>query len=191
MIPIPGGVQVWLATGHTDMRTGFDGLALLVQETLKRNPHNGHLFVFRGRRGSLLWHDGQGMCLFAKRLERGRFIWPSTIPHGDADRAVTITPVAYSERCERSVLRRTAKASPAIRATKTKHAGFRVDVLSKSAGNLSSCAEPAVGKPMGFGLCVCTVSMGETSWTPNDTLGAVLRRNYPSHPRLRPSPSSG
>jgi len=61
--------------------------------------------VFRGRRGSLLWHDGQGMCLFAKRLERGRFIWPSTIPHGDADRAVTITPVACSERCERSVLR--------------------------------------------------------------------------------------
>jgi transposase len=57
-------VRVWLATGHTDMRKGFDGLAVLVQETLKRNPHNGHLFVFRGRRGSLikvLWHDGQGM----------------------------------------------------------------------------------------------------------------------------------
>jgi transposase len=70
MIPVPTGVQVWLASGHTDMRKGFDGLALLVQETLKRNPHNGHLFVFRGRRGSLLkvlWHDGQGMCLFAKR----------------------------------------------------------------------------------------------------------------------------
>ena len=66
MIPLPSGAQVWLATGHTDMRKGFDGLALLVQETLKRNPHNGHLFVFRGRRGSLikvLWHDGQGMCL--------------------------------------------------------------------------------------------------------------------------------
>ena len=79
MIPMASGVQVWLATGHTDMRKGFDGLALLVQETLKRNPHNGHLFVFRGRRGGLikvLWHDGQGMCLFAKRLERGRFIWP-------------------------------------------------------------------------------------------------------------------
>ena len=83
MIPVPSGVQVWLATGHTDMRKGFDGLALLVQETLKRDPHNGHLFVFRGRRGGLikvLWHDGQGMCLFAKRLERGRFIWPSTVP---------------------------------------------------------------------------------------------------------------
>ena len=49
MIPLSSHVQVWLATGHTDMRKGFDGLALLVQETLKRNPHNGHLFVFRGR----------------------------------------------------------------------------------------------------------------------------------------------
>ena len=94
MIPVPTGVQVWLATGHTDMRKGFDGLALLVQEMLKRNPHDGHLFVFRGRRGGLikvLWHDGQGMCLFAKRLERGRFIWPSTKPGDDADRTVTIT----------------------------------------------------------------------------------------------------
>jgi transposase len=53
MIPVPSGVQVWLASGHTDMRKGFDGLALLVQETLKRNPHSGHLFVFRGRRGVL------------------------------------------------------------------------------------------------------------------------------------------
>ena len=75
MIPIPTGVRLWLVTGHTDMRKGFDGLALIVQETLKRDPHSGHLFVFRGRRGSLvkcLWSDGQGLCLFSKRLERGR-----------------------------------------------------------------------------------------------------------------------
>jgi transposase len=89
MIPMPAGVRVWLATGHTDMRKGFDGLALIVQETLRRDPHSGHLFVFRGRRGDLikcLWHDGQGLCLFAKRLERGRFLWPST-----ADGTVTIS----------------------------------------------------------------------------------------------------
>ena len=95
MIPIPSGVRVWLATGHTDMRKGFDGLALLVQETLERDPHGGHLFVFRGRRGSLikvLWHDGQGLYLYAKRLERGRFVWPSTAPREAADRTVTITP---------------------------------------------------------------------------------------------------
>ena len=44
MIPVPSGVRVWLATGHTDMRKGFPGLALVVQETLKRDPHGGHLF---------------------------------------------------------------------------------------------------------------------------------------------------
>ncbi|MDE2498567.1 MAG: IS66 family insertion sequence element accessory protein TnpB [Alphaproteobacteria bacterium] len=89
MIPVPAGVHVWIATGHTDMRKGFDGLAVRVQEVLKRDPHSGNLFVFRGKRGGLvklLWHDGQGMCLFAKRLDRGRFIWPST-----AGEAVTIS----------------------------------------------------------------------------------------------------
>jgi transposase len=89
-IPIPSGSRVWLATGRTDMRKGFDGLALQAQEILKRDPHGGHLFVFRGRRGNLikvLWHDGQGMCLFSKRLERGRFIWPQP-----ADGTVAITP---------------------------------------------------------------------------------------------------
>ena len=90
MIAVPIGARVWLATGRTDMRRGFDGLALQVQETLKRDPHCGHLFVFRGRRGDLvkiLWHDGQGLCLFSKRLERGRFLWPSA-----ADGTVSITP---------------------------------------------------------------------------------------------------
>ncbi|NKM67534.1 IS66 family insertion sequence element accessory protein TnpB [Rhizobium laguerreae] len=67
MIPVPSGVKVWLATGHTDMRKGFPGLSLMVQETLKRDPMCGHLFVFRGRGGGLIkviWHDGQGACLF-------------------------------------------------------------------------------------------------------------------------------
>jgi transposase len=89
MIPVPSGVRVWLATGHTDMRKGFGSLALLVQETLTRNPYGGELFIFRGRRGDLIkviWHDGQGACLFTKKLERGRFIWPSA-----ADGVVTIS----------------------------------------------------------------------------------------------------
>lgn len=90
MIPVPAGTRVWIAAGVTDMRKGFDGLAMRVQQVLKRDPHCGHLFVFRGKRGDLIkliWHDGQGMCLYAKRLERGRFIWPNTA--GDA---VNITP---------------------------------------------------------------------------------------------------
>ena len=80
---------MWLATGHTDMRKGFPTLSLQVQEVLRRDPLNGHLFCFRGRRGNLLkviWHDGQGACLFTKRLERGRFLWPN------ADGGVTISP---------------------------------------------------------------------------------------------------
>jgi transposase len=80
MIPFPTGVRVWIAAGHTDMRRGMRGLALQVQEALKRDPHAGDLYVFRGRGGSLLkilWHDGVGMSLYAKRLERGRFVWPS------------------------------------------------------------------------------------------------------------------
>jgi transposase len=94
MIAFASGVRVWLATGHTDMRKGFDTLALLVQETLKRDPHAGDLYVFRGRRGDrvkLIWHDGQGACLFTKRLERGRFLWPSA-----ADGAVTISAAQLS-----------------------------------------------------------------------------------------------
>src|SRR5439155_1022699 len=75
MIPVPSGVRVWLAVGRTDMRKGMNGLALQVQQALGRDPHAGDLYVFRGARGDLLkivWHDGIGMSLYAKRLERGR-----------------------------------------------------------------------------------------------------------------------
>src|SRR5204863_7056784 len=69
MIPVPSGVRVWLAVGRTDMRRGMNSLALQVQEGLKRDPHAGDLYVFRGKRGHLikiLWHDGIGMSLYAK-----------------------------------------------------------------------------------------------------------------------------
>jgi transposase len=71
MIGLPSGARVWLAACYTDMRKGFDGLAVLVQEQLKRDPHSGHLFVFRGRRGGLikvLWHDGQGRRSFSNAI---------------------------------------------------------------------------------------------------------------------------
>jgi transposase len=89
MIPLPNGSRVWLATGHTDMRRGYPSLALLVQEQLKLDPHDGNLYIFRGRRADLIkviWFDGQGACLFSKRLERGKFIWPTP-----ADGAVSIS----------------------------------------------------------------------------------------------------
>lgn len=80
MIPVPTQTKVWLAVGVTDMRKGFNGLSALAEKVLQQDPYSGHLFVFRGRRGDLvkvIWWDGQGACLFSKRLERGRFVWPS------------------------------------------------------------------------------------------------------------------
>ena len=94
VIGLPSGTRVWLAAGSTDLRRGFDGLAALVQTQLACDPFSGHLFVFRGRRGDLLkvlWWDGQGMCLFSKRLERGRFVWPAA-PSG----SVALTPAQLS-----------------------------------------------------------------------------------------------
>ena len=79
MIALPAGTRIWIAAGVTDMRKGFTGLSATVQTVLEKQPFSGHVFVIRGRRGDLikmLWWDGDGLCLFAKRLERGRFVWP-------------------------------------------------------------------------------------------------------------------
>ena len=90
MLSLHAGMRVHLALGATDMRKGFDGLAAQVQTVLKADPFSGHLFLFRGRRGDLLkalWWDGQGLVLLAKRLEKGRFIWPTIAREG----VVTLT----------------------------------------------------------------------------------------------------
>ena len=94
MIGLPANTRVWLAAGYTDMRRGFDGLAGLVQTALTANPYSGHVFAFRGKRGDLikiLWWDGQGLCLLAKRLERGRFVWPQA-----ESGSVALTPAQLS-----------------------------------------------------------------------------------------------
>ena len=79
MIALPQGTRAYVACGVTDMRRGFDSLAAQVQTALQLDPYSGALFIFRGRRGDLLkalFWDGQGLVLYAKRLERGRFVWP-------------------------------------------------------------------------------------------------------------------
>ena len=94
MIPVPASTKIWLAGGVTDMRKGFAGLAASAEAILNADPYCGHLFVFRGRRGDLIkviWFDGQGACLFSKRLEKGRFVWPSP-----ADGKVSVTPAQLS-----------------------------------------------------------------------------------------------
>jgi transposase len=94
VIGVPAGTRIWLVAGATDMRKGFDGLSALVQTSLRDDPFSGQLFVFRGRRGDrvkVLWWDGQGLCLYYKRLERGRFVWPQA-----RDGVVHLTPAQLS-----------------------------------------------------------------------------------------------
>jgi transposase len=86
MTLLPRGVKVHLALGHTDMRKGIDGLAMLVQAGLHQDPFSGHLFVFRGRKANLIkivYWDGTGLCLFTKRLEQGVFLWPPDVEPGE------------------------------------------------------------------------------------------------------------
>ena len=94
MIGLPAGTHIWIVAGVTDMRRGFVGLSGMVQTTLQENPFSGQVYIFRGRRGDLikvLWFDGDGLCLFAKRLEKGRFIWPQA-----TNGTVSLTPAQLS-----------------------------------------------------------------------------------------------
>ncbi len=94
MLTFAAGARIHLAMTPVDMRKGFDGLSMLVQQVLNRDPFGGHVFVFRGKRSHLVkilvW-DGTGLCLFAKRLEKGRFVWPVT-----REGVVTLTPAQLS-----------------------------------------------------------------------------------------------
>ena len=94
MIGLATGTQIWIVAGVTDMRRGFTGLAGMVQTALEQSPFSGQVFVFRGKRGDLiklLWWDGDGLCLFAKRLERGKFTWPQA-----ENGTVSLTPAQLS-----------------------------------------------------------------------------------------------
>ncbi|GAA4034864.1 IS66 family insertion sequence element accessory protein TnpB [Actimicrobium antarcticum] len=94
MIGLPAGTRIWIAAGITDMRCGFQGLAAKVETALAADPFNGHVFVFRGRRGDtikVLWATEDGLCLLAKRLEQGRFVWPQA-----TSGSVCLTPAQLS-----------------------------------------------------------------------------------------------
>jgi transposase len=94
MLTLASGTRIHLAMTPVDMRKGFDGLSMVVQQVLNRDPFGGQVFVFRGKRSHLIkilvW-DGTGLCLFAKRLEKGRFVWPVT-----REGVVTLTPAQLS-----------------------------------------------------------------------------------------------
>lgn len=107
MIGPPAGTHIWIVAGVTDLRRGFMGLSAMVQTTLQQNPLSGHVFIFRGRRGDLiklLWHSGDGLYLLAKRLDRGRFIWPQA-----TSGTVFLTPAQLSMLLEGIDWRRPAR----------------------------------------------------------------------------------
>ncbi|MEQ1951768.1 MAG: IS66 family insertion sequence element accessory protein TnpB [Mesorhizobium sp.] len=113
MIAPGSGVRVYLATQPCDMRKGMDGLAAQVQNVLATDPFSGALFVFRGKRGDMLkilaW-DGSGLCLFAKRLEQGKFVWPPIV----AGR-LQLTPAQLALLVEGIDWRRTVAPEPVTR----------------------------------------------------------------------------
>ena len=105
MIQVPAGTKVYLATRPVSMRFGFDGLAGQVANVLRADPYSGHVFIFRSKRADylkLLYWDGSGLCLFAKRLEQGRFVWPPIV-----DGTMILTPAQLALLVEAIDWRRT------------------------------------------------------------------------------------
>ena len=85
MILVPPGVRILLAAQPVDFRKGMDGLAALVQQALQADPFQGDVFIFRAKRADrvkILVYDGTGLVLYSKRLEAGRFTWPSPAEGG-------------------------------------------------------------------------------------------------------------
>jgi transposase len=81
MMPVGPATRIFLAAGATDLRKSFEGLSDLVRHRFREDPLSGHLFVFANRhrtRLKLLYWDGSGLWVCAKRLEQGCFSWPRT-----------------------------------------------------------------------------------------------------------------
>lgn len=110
MISLAPGTKVHLACKPVDMRNGFDGLCVLARSVLDADPFSGHFFLFRGKRGDLfkaLYWDGSGLVLIAKRLERGRFVWPPLVDGG-----VVLSPAQLALLVEGIDWRRTVAPPP-------------------------------------------------------------------------------
>ena len=99
------GTRVFLSCRPIDMRKGFNGLAAQISNVLNLDPYGGQLFVFRGKRGDymkVLYWDGNGLCLFAKRFEKGKFVWPPII-----DECLNLSPAQLALLTEGIDWRRT------------------------------------------------------------------------------------
>jgi len=106
MISLAPGTKVFLACQPIDLRAGFNGLAAKAQQVIGQNPFDGSLFIFRGKRGDYfkaIYWDGSGLWLLAKRLEKGRFVWPPIV-----EGAMTLTPAQLAVPIEAMDRRRRA-----------------------------------------------------------------------------------
>lgn len=104
-MPLPSSTRVYLACQPIDMRKGMQSLAAQVTILLRADPYSGQAFVFRGKRGDyikILHWDGSGLCLYAKRLEAGRFVWPPVV-----DGQLCLTPAQLALLLEGIDWRRT------------------------------------------------------------------------------------
>jgi transposase len=113
MIQPAPGTKVYLACRPVSMRLGFDGLSAQVAHVLHADPFSGHLFLFRAKRADylkVLYYDGTGLCLFAKRLESGKFVWPPIV-----DGQMTLTPAQLALLVEAMDWRRTVALDPPSR----------------------------------------------------------------------------
>ena len=108
MIQVAPGTKVHLACRPVSMRYGFDGLAAQVVQVLAADPYSGHLFLFRSKKADylkILYYDGSGLCMFAKRLESGKFVWPPIVDGG-----MVLTPAQLALLIEAIDWRRTVAA---------------------------------------------------------------------------------
>ncbi len=106
------GTKVYLSCFPVDMRKGMGGLSGEVSHIVGDDPFSGHFFVFRGKRGDMvkiLYWDGSGMCLFAKRLEVGKFIWPPIV-----DERLYLSPAQLALLLEGIDWRRTVAPSGVV-----------------------------------------------------------------------------
>jgi transposase len=192
MITPGAGVRIWVAAGVTDMRRGFDGLAAMVQQQLGQDPFSGALFLFRGRRGHLLkilaW-DGQGLVLYAKRLERGKFVWPQA-----KEGVVSLTPAQLSMLTEGIdwVRRETGKRQE----VKVHHGeGVAIHTDPESCANGREAAREALtgaraGQPLSGerlhnrSADVIQSAEGNTAWCVNASTQPAPRHRRPWHARM-------
>ena len=114
MLTLGSSMRIYLHAHPTDMRKSFDGLMAIVQGEFGQDVRGGDLFVFINKRADrlkALWWDGDGLCLFAKRLERGRFIWPRA-----ENGKVSLTPAQLSMLLEGIDWRIPKRTAPVIAA---------------------------------------------------------------------------